>query len=345
MHRLLYEIQEQPAILQGLLDHESGRIAELAQAIHARGVRSVLIAARGTSDNAGVYAKYLWGAANGLPVMLATPSLYTLYGRPPRLSDTLVVGLSQSGQSPDIVAVLEDGRRQGMLTVAITNNPASRLAETAEWVIDCRAGEERSVAATKSYTAELMCIALLSAHLAEDAKSLAAIQGVPQAVAGALTLEPLLAAHAERYRYMRDCSVVARGFNYCNAFEVALKVKELTYCGATPYSSADFRHGPFAVVEGGYPVIAIAPSGATYEDMSMLLSDLRAREADLAVISDREELTAGAQLPLRLPVALPEWLSPLATVVPGQLLAYRLAVAKGLDPQQPRGLHKVTETR
>ncbi len=345
MHRLLYEIQEQPAILQGLLDRESAHIAEVAERIRARGVRSVLIAARGTSDNAGVYAKYLWGALAGLPVMLATPSLYTLYGRPPRLSDTLVVGLSQSGMSPDVVAVLQDGRRQGMLTVAITNNAASPLAQTAEWVIDCRAGEERSVAATKSYTAELMCIALLGAHLAGDAESLAALQQAPAAVAGALTLEPLLAARAERYRYMRDCAVVARGFNYCNAFEVALKVKELTYCGATPYSSADFRHGPFAVVEPGYPVIAIAPGGVAQEDMSTLLGDLRAREADLAVISDCAELMAGAQLPLHLPVALPEWLSPLATIVPGQLLAYHLAVAKGLDPQQPRGLRKVTETR
>ncbi|MBC7254570.1 MAG: SIS domain-containing protein [Chloroflexi bacterium] len=345
MSRLLQEIMEQPSVLEGLLNTEYGVIQEVAAAIRERHVRAVLIAARGTSDNAATYAKYLWGAFNGLPVMLAAPSLYTFYQRPPRLHDTLVVGISQSGMSPDVVAVVEDGRAQGMLTLAITNDAQSRLAHAAEYVLSCRAGEERSVAATKSYTAELMVIALLSVALAEDSHRLEEARRVPEAVEKALALEKAIAQRAERYRFMTSCAVVGRGFNYATAFEVALKVKELTYVSAQPYSSADFMHGPVAIVGRDYPVIAIAPSGRVYNDLAALVAELKRREAELVIISDREDLARQAQVPLILPTALPEWLSPITAVIPGQLLAYHLALTKGLDPEQPRGLRKVTETR
>ncbi len=345
MSRLLQEIMEQPSVLEGLLSSEYPVIQEVAAAIRERGVRAVLIAARGTSDNAATYAKYIWGAFNGLPVMLAAPSLYTFYQRPPRLHDTLVVGISQSGMSPDVVAVVEDGRAQGMLTLAITNDTQSRLARTAEYVLSCRAGEERSVAATKSYTAELMTIALLSVALAEDGHRLEETRRLPEAVAKTLALEKVIAQRAERYRFMTSCAVVGRGFNYATAFEVALKVKELTYVSAQPYSSADFMHGPVAVVGRDYPVIVIAPSGRVYDDLSALVAELKRREAELIIVSDRPDLAQQAQFPLVLPAALPEWLSPITAVIPGQLLGYHLALAKGLDPEQPRGLRKVTETR
>lgn len=345
MSRLLQEIMEQPAVLEGLLRTEYSTIREVANVIRQRNVRAVLIAARGTSDNAATYAKYIWGAFNGLPVMLAAPSLYTLYQKPPRLYDTLVVGISQSGMSPDVVAVVEDGRAQGMLTLAITNDPQSRLARAAEYVLPCQAGEERSVAATKSYTAELMVIALLSVALAEDNRRLEEIRSVPEAVEKTLTLREFIAQRAERYRFMENCAVVGRGFNYATAFEVALKVKELTYVSAQPYSSADFMHGPVAIVGRDYPVIAIAPSGQVYEDVAALVAELRRREAELVIVSDREDLARQAQFPVILPMMLPEWLSPITAVIPGQLFAYHLALAKGLDPEQPRGLRKVTETR
>jgi len=345
MSRLLQEIMEQPSVLEGLLGTEYPVIREVAAAIRERHVQAVLIAARGTSDNAATYAKYLWGAFNGLPVMLAAPSLYTFYQRPPRLHDMLVVGISQSGMSPDVVAVVEDGRAQGMLTLAITNDTQSRLAHAAEYVLPCRAGEERSVAATKSYTAELMVIALLSVALADDSHRLEEARRVPEAVEKALALEKAIAQRAERYRFMTSCAVVGRGFNYATAFEVALKVKELTYVSAQPYSSADFMHGPVAIVGRDYPVIAIAPSGRVYDDLAALVAELKRREAELVIISDREDLARQAQVPLILPAALPEWLSPITAVIPGQLLAYHLALTKGLDPEQPRGLRKVTETR
>ncbi|MFH1086326.1 MAG: SIS domain-containing protein [Chloroflexota bacterium] len=346
---LLREIMEQPEVLRRLLADELEPIRATAQFVRAHEVHHVLIAARGTSDNAATYAKYLLGVANGLPGALAAPSLYTLYGSPPRLHHTLVMGISQSGMSPDIVAVLQDARAQGQPTLAITNDPASPLAAAAERTIALRAGPEQSVAATKTYTAELMALALLSIALDEgtpayDAR-LQQAAAMPQSVEDALALGAGLAERAERYRYMASCATIARGYNYATALEVALKLKELTYVGATPYSSADFMHGPIAVVERGFAVLVIAPTGATHASLLELLGELRAREAELIVISDRDDALAHAHTGLRLPAGVPEWLSPIVSVIPGQLLAYHLARAKGLDPEQPRGLRKVTETR
>lgn len=344
MQRLLQEIMEQPAVLRQLIDLEYPRIREIARELHGHNFHTVLIAARGTSDNAATYAKYLFGSMNRLPVALAAPSLYTIYHTPPKLRDTLVIGISQSGMSPDIVAVIEEARRQGMPTLAITNTPESRLAQASWRVITCRAGEERSVAATKTYTAELMALALLSVALAEDEARLQQVKSIPDAVAATLELGEMIAARAERYRYMTHCVVIGRGYNYATAFELALKLKELTYVGTTPYSSADFLHGPIAVVEPGFPVLAIATQGRVLADMRQLLHELRARQAELLVISDDAPTLQHVQTPIHLPVPVEEWLSPITAIVPGQLLAYHLALAKGLDPQSPRGLRKVTET-
>jgi glutamine---fructose-6-phosphate transaminase (isomerizing) len=345
MQHLWNEIMEQPTVLRRLIEQEYPAIRAIAAEIRQRDIRAILIAARGTSDNAATYAKYLFGSLNALPVALAAPSLYTVYDTPPRLHDTLVLGISQSGMSPDIVAVLQDARRQGMPTLAITNAPDSRLAQAAERVIDCHAGEERSVAATKSYTAELMALALLSVALSEDDARLQQLRALPDAVATTLDLDPTIAQRAERYCYISHCVIVGRGYNYATAFEIALKLKELTYTGATPYSSADFMHGPIAVVQPGFPAMLVAPSGVILPDMLDLARQLQARQAELLIISDCDEALQLARTPVRLPVAVAEWLSPITAIVPGQLLAYHLALAKGLDPEHPRGLRKVTETR
>ncbi len=343
MHQLEQEIKQQPDVLRGLLDTFE-EVETIAAQIRARNIQHVLIAARGTSDNAAVYAKYLFGSLNRLPVALAAPSLYTLYGTPPSLASTLVVGISQSGMSPDIVVVLQEARKQGMLTLAITNDENSRLARIAECVLLCRAERELSVAATKTYTAELMLLAMLSAALAEDETRRQQLAMVPKAVSAALGLDAEITRAVERYCYVRGCSVVARGFNYATAFEIALKIKELTYTNAIAYSSADFRHGPIAVVEAGHPVLAIAPQGDAFQDMQALCHELEQRRADVILISDDSELLDQARTPLPISLALPEWLSPIACVVPGQLFAYRLTLARGLNPDHPRGLRKVTET-
>ena len=308
-------------------------------------MRYAVLAARGTSDNAARYAQYLFGSLNRLPVALATPSLFTIYRTPPRLEDALVLGISQSGQSPDIVAVVEEGRRQGALTVAVTNMPDSPLAQAAEHVLALNAGEEHAVAATKTYTAQLAALGLLSVHLAEDDARLRALQRAPAAVQEALKLEEQIASAAQRYAHADECVVVGRGFNYATAFEIALKLKELTYMMAEPYSSADFRHGPVAIVEHGFPVIVVAPQGEVYDDILALTRKLAERDAELTVIADQDAPLALARVPLRLPVALPAWLSPFTCIVPGQLLAHHITLAKGYDPDHPRGLTKVTKTR
>lgn len=341
---LYQEIQEQPAVLARLLTEAAGPVADLAAAMERRQIRQVVIAARGSSDNAGRYAQYLLGAQNRLLVGLATPSLFTIYQRPPALEGTLVLGISQSGRSPDIVAVLAEGRRQGALTAAITNEPASDLAGQADHVLALHTGRERAVAATKTYTAELALVALLGVTLAGDEAARATLDGLPGLVARTLAANEAGAREIVAWQAAPACVVVGRGYNYATVYELALKLKELTHLIAEPYSSADFMHGPVAVVEPNFPVLLVAPSGLMLPEMRELAQLLRSRGAELAVISDAGELLEQATIALPLPAGIAEWLSPIPAIVPGQLLAYHLALARGLDPDRPRGLRKVTKT-
>jgi len=340
------EIFEQEQILRTILDNQRGTVESIARSLSKMDLRYVFLAARGTSDNAGRYANYLWGSMNGMPVALATPSLFTYYRMPPRLKDALVVGISQSGQSPDIVSVLEEGRRQGCATLAITNAPDSPLAEAADFLIDIQAGVEAAVAATKTYTAELMAIAMLSTAMLQDKLGWELLAQVPDWVKRVLALDIDMERIAERYRYMEQCVVIGRGYNYATAFEWSLKLKELTYVIAEPYSSADFRHGPIAMVDVGFPVLAVVPSGKVYADMIALLQRLQQElMAELVVISDQREALELAKSPLPLPENVPEWLTPLVSIVPAQLFAYHLTRARGFDTERPRAIRKVTETR
>ncbi len=340
------EIFEQPAVLQNWLDTQLGHAQQIAQAIRRRAVDFVFLAARGTSDHAGVYAQYLWGSLNRLPVAFAAPSLFTRYGEWPRLQNALVVGVSQSGQSPDVVSVIAEGRRQGALTLAVTNAPASPLAQAAEFSLDVHAGAEKAVAATKTYTAELLALAALSAAMSEDGEHLTALRCVPEAVSAALQLEGEVARIAEQHKAMAHCVVLGRGYNYASAMEWALKLKELAYVFADPYSAADFQHGPIAIVGRGFPVLAIAPGGAVLADLLTLLRRLRDEQgAELLVLSDHADVLALGQTALRLPAEVPEWLTPLVSIIPAQLYCYHLARAKGYDPESPRSLRKVTLTR
>lgn len=342
---LYQEIQEQPAVLHRLLTRERSVVQDLATAIQQRQVTHIVIAARGTSDNAGRYAQYLLGAVNGFVVALATPSLFSLYHQPPRVGNALVLGISQSGKSPDIVAVLAEARRQGALTAAITNFPDSDLGQQADYVINLQAGVEQSIAATKTYTSELAAIALLSATLAQNQEMHDALAQIPETVTATLALDREIARIAERYRYMRDCVVIGRGYNYATAFELALKLKELTYTIAEPYSSADFMHGPLALIEHGFPAIVIAPTGVVLPELQRFMQTLQQREAEIIAISDDAATLALARTRLALPRPVPEWLSPLTAIIPGQLLAMHLAYVRDYDPDHPRGIRKVTETR
>ena len=339
------EIFEQPERLASLLEKQKQTVLEIAKAIQSRNVQYAFLAARGTSDNAGRYANYLWGAHNGIPLALATPSLFTFYQSPPRLNNALVVGVSQSGQSPDIVSVVEEGRKQGCLTLAITNIPDSPLAKAADFILDIQAGPEKAVAATKTYTAELMAIAMISAALNNSNERWNELASVSKWAEQTLVLDNEIAQMTQRYRYMTQCVALGRGFNYATAFEWALKLKELTYLIAEPYSSADFQHGPIAMIEGGFPVLAVAPNGKVQETMRDMLTRLRKeKNAELVVISDDKEILALAQSPIQLPPQIPEWLTPLVSIIPAQLFACHLTGVKGYDPEEPRSITKVTET-
>jgi glucosamine--fructose-6-phosphate aminotransferase (isomerizing) len=341
---LAEEILEQPATLQRLLESQGATVERVADMVRNRAPGLIVVAARGTSDNAARYGKYLFGATNGMPVALATPSLFSIYKSPPHLSNAVVMGISQSGQSPDIVSVVEEGRRQGALTLAITNDPSSPLAIAAEHTIDLCAGDERSIAATKTYTASLLALAMLSTAVAQDKDRRQALTALPSLVSAVVESASDMVEAAERYRYAGSCVVISRGYNYATAFEIALKLKELTYVMAEPYSSADFQHGPMALVERGFPAIAVVPEGEIAVELLGLLEQLRERGAELVIVSALEAALALAQTPLPVPPGIPEWLSPAVMVVPGQLFALGLTLAKGIAPDHPRGLRKITLT-
>ena len=356
MSLLLSEISEQPVSLQGLLAAEREHVSELAARIRAREPQYVVIAARGSSDNAARYAQYLFGAHNHLSVALATPSLFTQYHAVPRLAGALVIGISQSGASPDLIAVVAEGKRQGCLTLAITNVPDSELGRAADAVIALHAGAERSIAATKTYSCELMALAMLSAALSADAEQQTELERLPEQAAAVLVAAqggidrvagmtlPVLAPAVQQLKSSDYCVVIGRGYHFATAHEIALKAKELAYVAAEPYSSADFLHGPIALLERGFPAIVINTSGRVFNEVQFLLAEVVRRGAKPVVISDRAEALALSSAPIVLPAGIPEWLSPIAAIVPGQLLAAQLSVARGFDPDHPRGITKVTRT-
>lgn len=338
------ELDEGPLIAERLLVGAAASIDGVARAVRGRTIDMVVIAARGTSDHAAIYAQYVLGARNRLPVALAAPSLFSIYASPPRLHNALVLGISQSGRSPDVVAVLEEARRQGALTVGITNDPASELALAADHLVDLAAGPERGVAATKTYLAEIMVIAMLSSALLGDAESRAELRALPDAARAALQVEAQVEGLAASWASEDRCAVLGRGFQYASAREWALKIKELAYVLADPYSAADFQHGPIALVQAGFPVLAVATTGPALAGMIELLDRLRVARARLLVLSDDPAALAMGD-GVQLPTGVPEWLAPLVAIIPAQLFAYHLARARGLDPENPRNLAKVTLTR
>lgn len=345
MSYLEQEIYEQADVIRRFVREELEVVHEIAAAIKKFAPSYVLIAARGTSDNAARYAQYLLGVYANLPVALGAPSIHTLYEAKPDMSKALVIGISQSGASLDIRQIVKDAREQGAITLGITNNQDSPLAKEAEHHIYLHCGEEKSVAATKSYTAQLAAIALLTKALSDNPTMDAEFARLPEYLESTLAASSDVGRWVERYRYMERIALIGRGFNYCTAFEVALKIKELCYIVGEEYSEADFRHGPIAIISQGFPVMVVAPSGKTLPLLVDLLQKLQERGAECIVISDDETACAYGKNQVKLPAGIPEWLSPICAVIPGQLFAYHLAQAKGHNIDQPRGLTKVTVTR
>ncbi len=338
------ELDEQPEALARLLERQSGAAREIAGVFGRPDVRYVVIASRGSSSNAARYAQYLLGRAHRVPVMFATPSLYTIYEQPPRLEGAVVLGISQSGASPDVASVLAEARRQGRPTVAITNVADSPLAREADAVLLLEAGEERSVAATKTYMNSLGAIAMLFAA-ADGPVAESELEQMPQRLEEQIALShdspPPLGEYAEAV----GATVVARGVNYGTAFEIALKIRELSGLVVEAYSPADLMHGPIAAIGEGWPVIVVAPTGPARPSVEGLVLPLLERGARIVAISDVAAVLRRARTKLPLVPRVPEWLSPLTAVIPGQVTALRLARQRGLDLDHPSGLAKVTLTR
>jgi len=340
---MLAEIRQQPEALERTLVWQLRRIGKLRAFLEKRRPRLVVIVARGTSDNAAQFGRYLIEIMTGIPVSLAAPSVQSIYGRTVDYKEALVVGISQSGESTDISAVLEQARKSGAMTVGITNEPNSTLANLAEHVLLVRAGREKSVAATKTYTGQLMSLYLL-AHALGGKIGIEDLLAIPEAARAALELETEVAALAEHDREIRQAAVLARGLNYANAYEFALKMMETSYIVAERFSSADFLHGPIAMVDRDLPVFLFGPSGRAWASLRETIEKLRELKAEIVIITDRgnREAARFASAVIRIPLVLSELYSPIPYIVPAQLFAAALARAKGLNADQPRGLRKVT---
>lgn len=341
---MLAEIAEQPAVIARGLDENRKAAESIAKRVRARNIKFVLIAARGTSDNAAIYAKYLCETELGIPVALAAPSVWTLYETKMQLSDGLVIGLSQSGMGPDIVECVEMAKTQGALTLGITNNPDSDLANASDEVLLLHAGTEKSVAATKTYTSSLAAVALSIAMLSRGPALETELHGVPGLMQAVLAIEPEIERASERYRFMSDCMVIARGLNQCTAFEAGLKLSETCYVVAHAYSGADFQHGPIAVVDRGFPCLLFNPEGKAHGQNLDLAERLGARGAERLMFAHDDASLQASERNIRIPVYVSERVSPLVYIVAAQLFAFHLARHKGFDPDTPRGLEKITQT-
>jgi glucosamine--fructose-6-phosphate aminotransferase (isomerizing) len=349
------EICQQPAAIEHTLRSQWRQAERLGEHFRRNPVSLIVLAARGTSDNAAQFGRYLLEISTGIPVSLAAPSVFTLYRAGLTLKNSVVIGISQSGETTDTNLVIERAKEAGAFTVGITNEQASTLARLADEALLVGAGKEKSVAATKTYTGQLMCSYLL-AHSLGAQIGLRDLERIPEMAAAALRLEAEIKERAERYCFMRHAVCVGRGLNYSNSFEFALKLMETCYVVAERFSSADLLHGPIAMMERSFPAFLFCPLGPTWGPMRELYAKLHGMEADTVIITDESNREPGkleglARRPLVIPASLasnerglPEdFFTPIPYVIPAQLFAASLAEVKQLNPDQPRSLNKVTQ--
>lgn len=338
---MLSEIAEQPEVLERTIAAEREKLVKIGDFLRQKDIDLIVLAARGSSDNASLFGRYLLEVTTGIPVSLSAPSVYTLYNAKMRLKRALVIGVSQSGEGDDINHVLESAKDAGAFTLAITNEAESTMAGLADETLLIHAGREKSVAATKTYTGQMLHFYMLASAVGDKRID---YHKIPEFTSKALELKVKVEEMVQRYAFMENCVVVGRGMNYGNSYELALKLMETCYVVAERFSSADFFHGPLAIVERRFPVILFAPGGVTKKSNLDLLNRLKELNADSLSITNDDEIAGHSSRTLRMPAELDEFLSPIPFIVPAQLFAAYLAEAKGLDPDAPRSLAKVTKT-
>ena len=341
MSLMLQEIEEQPSVLEKTIAAESEKITKIGDFIRSRDIDLIMLVARGSSDNAALYGRYLLEVTTGVPVSLAAPSIFTLYNAKLRLNRAAVIGVSQSGEGDDINLVLDKAKSAGAFTIGITNEDESSMTRIVDETLLIHAGSERSVAATKTYTGQMLHFVLLANAIGD--KRLPFHQ-IPDFVKKSLELKVTVQEAVQRYVFMENCVVVGRGMNYGNSYELALKLMETCYVVAERFSSADFFHGPLAMVERRFPVILFAPNGVTKSSSIELIQRLKELEADCLTITNDDDIEKISPLSIRLDGSMDELLSPIPFIIPAQLFAAMLSEAKGLDPDAPRSLTKVTKT-
>ena len=343
MSLMLQEIAEQPAALQKTIAEESAKIARLGASLRQRDLDLIVLVARGSSDNAALFGRYLLEITTGIPVSLSAPSVHTLYQTKLNLKRALVVGVSQSGEGEDINRVMANARECGAFTIGITNEPASSMVAVVHETLLMHGGRERSVAATKTFTGQKILFYMLAAALAKDGRIID-FDAVPDFATRALEQKPAILELVQRYVFMENCVVVGRGLAYANAYEFALKLMETCYVVAERFSSADFLHGPVAMIERHFPVILFAPPGVMLKGTKDLIGRLSELRADTLAITGDLDAAAMCTRSIIMPREIDEFLAPIPYIIPAQLFAALLAEAKGLDPDAPRSLSKVTRT-
>src|ERR1043166_1660985 len=343
MSLMLQEIAEQPSALEKTIAEERSKIQSLGKSLRARGIDLIVLVARGSSDNAALFGRYLLEITTGIPVSLSAPSVHTLYHANLSLRRALVVGVSPSGEGEDINRVLENARESGAFTIGITNEPASSMVKLVDETLLMHGGRERSVAPTKTFTGQMMLFYLLAASLAKDGPAIN-YQVIPGLAERALEQKPAIVELVQRYVFMENCVVVGRGLAYANAYEFALKLMETCYVVAERFSSADFLHGPLAMIERHFPVILFAPPGVMLDGTKDLIRRLRELRADTLTITAALDAAAMCSRSIIMPREIDEFVAPIPYIIPAQQFAALLAEAKRLHSDKPRSLSKVTRT-
>ncbi len=343
MSLMLKEIAEQPAALERTIAAEREKIGRLERLLAGRDIDLIVLVARGSSDNAALFGRYLLEITTGIPVSLSAPSVHTIYQARLNLKRALVIGVSQSGEGEDINRVLENARACGAFTIGITNEASSSMVKLVDETLLMHGGHEQSVAATKTFTGQMMLFYMMAAALAGKRGAID-YERIPAFAARALEQKPAIVELVQRYVFMENCVVVGRGLAYANAYEFALKLMETCYVVAERFSSADFLHGPLAMIERHFPVMLFAPPGQMLPGTKDLIARLNELKAETMVITADLDLAGMCSRSIIMPREIDEFLAPIPYIIPAQLFAALLAEAKGLDPDKPRSLSKVTRT-
>lgn len=341
--RMRTEIIQQPDAITATLAAGTDRIRALADQLRRHDICNVLLVARGTSDNAAMYGRYAFSVITHKITTMMPPSLLTVYDVPFEFANTFVLGISQSGESVSVLEFLEMARKRGALTCGLTNTMNSPIRDVADHVLVTYAREETSIPATKTYTTALAVLHQLATLWAGDLNRARQIYDVHKWMQAVLGQEAAVRQHAERYRYMNNCSVMGRGLSFASALETALKLAQCAQVVPSPYSGADFLHGPVAGIAPGFPCFVFAPNGKAMQSMAELLTTLQDRDAETFVVSNNPRLLHDATIGIHIP-DMPEELAPMVEVLVGQLLSLHLALHKGIDPDAPPGVSKVTLT-